>query len=421
MLSQGWKSNAFTLHGIVFFLLSLYIFSIPFSKSFWIPVVFLLALSPFCVFSRGGRLSEKGFRMLLFVYLFLFFPSIISLRDAYDFERGLIFIAKSFLVFLSIIPVYFYIREKGWDQISKIVLYCICLWSLSIYIQFLSGGYFFGEDVGGRYYGIFGPDNLIAGYAIIPWVGLGLYSIKSMRLKVLFLAFITAAIFASGNRAAWLSMTCFVFVFLMIYAYHSKHKMTIFFMALIFSLSFLFWAKESNNSLAERLRYTFGFVSELSFDNFNKSSAGRIKIWEDSLFMVEDNLIDGVGVRSFRFAYPDYSSNDDYIFEDEDGKKIGPYHAHQIIIQFLVDMGVLGGVAIIGIYSYFFYATFLIAKIRYDYAIPVLGFAASILPINTHLNIFGGYLLVNFFLIMAMTFGAMQYYSGSRFERKEAS
>ncbi|MDN5924349.1 MAG: O-antigen ligase family protein, partial [Xanthomonadales bacterium] len=73
----------------------------------------------------------------------------------------------------------------------------------------------------------------------------------------------------------------------------------------------------------------------------NKSLSGRLSIWTTSARMIAAHPINGVGVRGFRYAYPEYAAPGDRFVAEQHGDK-GAYHAHQWVLEVLSETGVIG-------------------------------------------------------------------------------
>ena len=71
--------------------------------------------------------------------------------------------------------------------------------------------------------------------------------------------------------------------------------------------------------------------------------SGRLDIWHASLRMAAAHPINGVGVRGFRYAYPQYApANDHFVVGESCGVGEGACHAHQIVLEVLTETGAIG-------------------------------------------------------------------------------
>jgi O-antigen ligase len=71
--------------------------------------------------------------------------------------------------------------------------------------------------------------------------------------------------------------------------------------------------------------------------------SGRMDIWNTALKMLAAHPVNGVGVRGFRYAYPQFARADDHFLTDEAcGPGEGACHPHQIVLEVLDETGVIG-------------------------------------------------------------------------------
>jgi O-antigen ligase len=71
--------------------------------------------------------------------------------------------------------------------------------------------------------------------------------------------------------------------------------------------------------------------------------SGRLDIWHASAEMIAAHPINGVGVRGFRYAYPQYApANDHFIVDESCGDGEGACHPHQLLLEILTETGALG-------------------------------------------------------------------------------
>jgi O-antigen ligase len=59
--------------------------------------------------------------------------------------------------------------------------------------------------------------------------------------------------------------------------------------------------------------------------------------------MIEAHPLTGVGVRDFRYAYPQFApANDHFMTAETCGEGEGACHAHQIVLEILTETGLIG-------------------------------------------------------------------------------
>ena len=167
--------------------------------------------------------------------------------------------------------------------------------------------------------------NLLAGYlsmVIAFWSGYRLYRptnrdgiIGSIGLIVLALCLLL-----TYSRGAWLSLFSILFA-IGILARRGRY--------LLFGLvSLVAVVILSEPSVAERVRSIF-------HPHLESSSALRIAIWDSTLYIIRDYWFTGIGWGAFPFVYPAY----DYFLG---ANQTTIYHAHNLFLQFLAEVGVIG-------------------------------------------------------------------------------
>lgn len=389
----------------------LFVALIPFSKLFWLPVFSMFIHGAFDFLKRPGLGQISNKEKAYFASFMLFWiPAVISTPGAYDVGRAIKF---CFVYFVFFVSGYYVLNRASVDRFKNILTpltIVVFVWVFAATLQVISSGLIFGESSGGRYQGLFG-DNMIMGYTLIPLIGFLVYGWAEKNKKVACALFLMMlwGVFISGNRAAWVSFSVFVIFSIAIYFLRGgalssiKVKFAVPFALVVLSLCIYIVEYTDTGS---RLKHTVSFISDPSFASVNSSSAGRMEIWSTALLMARDNIWTGVGARSFRYAYPEYASDSAFVmpaFEGSGFELQGPMYVHQIVLQVFVDTGIPG---LIGI-SLFYFLVHLWAfnKVK-NHSLMVVGFFASylamIFPINTHLNLYGNFFGVYFWLLTAI-------------------
>lgn len=160
--------------------------------------------------------------------------------------------------------------------------------------------------------------------------------------KYFFLAFIIAffALLVNCTRIAWLSMAAILPLIVCIYV---ENKLKLFFIALAAVM------------ICSSVIYAVPFLKDRAAsiaDTGNPSNKGHLYIYQDSLKMVQDHALFGVGLGRFRTVF-----NKEYISEKT--KTVEKYvsHTHNTTLMFLVETGIIGCAAFWFMYgSFLFYS-----------------------------------------------------------------
>ncbi|MCP4992662.1 MAG: O-antigen ligase family protein, partial [Gammaproteobacteria bacterium] len=115
----------------------------------------------------------------------------------------------------------------------------------------------------------------------------------------------------------------------------------------------------------------------------------RLPIWEGAAAMITAHPINGVGVRNFRYAYPEVALPDDLFLTQH---KVSPHHPHQLILELFSETGIFGLLGLITLYYLLIQAWIKSTSAQKKLAIPAaVALLAALFPINTHLALFSSF------------------------------
>jgi len=224
----------------------------------------------------------------------------------------------------------------------------------------------------------------------------------------LLLAPYTAVVLLSGSRASWgiyaVSMIGFAIYLYLINPQRSIRKYVVVVLLLAIPMGVLL---DHYTPFRNKVEATAGLFSG-DYDKANAATSIRLPIWVVALKMSKDHLINGVGPRGFRYAYPPYAEKDDFFLKLN--PDLGPNHPHQIFLEILVETG------IIGVIGYFLFLGLLVRltwqsiRAHNHYAAPVgIAVFATIMPINAGIAFYASilsamtwWMLAIFFAVLAM-------------------
>jgi O-antigen ligase len=159
--------------------------------------------------------------------------------------------------------------------------------------------------------------------------------------------------------------------------------------------------------------------SETALDT---AAAGRLRIWGTALRMIRAHPLAGVGVRGFRYGYPQYARTGDTFVDTKTDE--GAAHAHQIALEIVSETGALG------LALWLAGAWFAVRAWRRADALareralaPALALAAMTFPLNTHLAFYSAWWGLLFWWLLALYCAALHADRGPGkiCERREAS
>lgn len=273
-----------------------------------------------------------------------------SLYGNYFHRIGLVEYLYFFLLFISLLFFLVSSGEKRSKKINTIII-------ISLVSSFLVSLYgviqIFGLDPlvwneqavnTGRITSTLGQPNFLASYLLL-LIPLSIYSIvkfKSFIARIFFsltLGLQLVALFFTASRGAWLAFV-FVGVFLSLfiiftksnYLKNSRKRIVVFLLILIIAVTTLL----SNSYFVNR-------VSSLT-DTSSGSVALRIMYWQASFDAIKEKPLLGYGLENQRIALHNYYSADWGVYSD-----VGtiPYHAHNIILDIILSIGIVGLLAML--------------------------------------------------------------------------
>ena len=316
---------------------------LPFGRSAEAGVVFA-AIGALFLFLRTPRALDghPGARLLLVLWACYAGAALISAPDAVDPGKswGTVAAALRFAP-LGVYACFAIRRAERLTRLYAGVALVVAFWLLDAWVQAL-----FGVSLGGpaeeqRLSGIFGAENLKLGPTLavlapfVLWVARERWGRRGLAAAFLFLL---VPVLLAGSRAAWLGfgLVCLGFVWREV-----RRPAQFLGVSAVLGLAVAIAAGAAWKFSPEfdaRIDKTLHALDGSS-NGVDVALAGRLRIWHTSMAMIGAHPLNGVGVRGFRYAYPQYSEpGDDFLQKDGSGAA----HAHQIVLEVLTETGVLG-------------------------------------------------------------------------------
>ena len=308
-------------------------------------------------------------KLLLFLYLYLIFNSLISLDFFIGFKRNFGFIR---FVILFIAINYFFYKFENFDRIFKFWSLIILIFSIDIYIERLTGANMFGfgkeyingirQSYGPRVVSFF-KNEPIAGTFVYSFYFLILgylsnynkdFNFKNKIIILIIAVVILVSILLTGERST--SIKAFIGFTIFYYLYKEFTPKTKIFtsLILIFSITLIY----INSSY---LQYRYGkqlfavVFSKIFKENFAKyydpNDRDLIKdnlylnLYKSGYGVFKDYKLFGVGNKNYRVASCEakYDPADEFLCIT---------HPHQIYFELLSEHGLIGTIIIISIIFY---------------------------------------------------------------------
>ncbi|HEX6613749.1 MAG TPA: O-antigen ligase family protein [Rhodanobacteraceae bacterium] len=323
------------------------IFLLPFGRASELGVlVCMLGAAIFFARERSAWKDHAGAKLLLALWSCYFAAALISAFDAV--QPG-----KSWSTVAAIIrfaPLGYYVcfavrRESRARALYFATGAITTLWALDAWVQILTGYSLGGHAEAQRISGIFGADDLKLGLVLAvlspfaAWSARERFGRAGLALALLFLL---GPILLAGERAAWLMYALVVVACLWREARSPLRfaAWTLFACAVAAIAVGIAW--KTSPRFDQRMQRTL-----LAFDDsaqaLDTATSGRLDIWRTALKMAAAHPLNGVGVRDFRFAYPDFARpGDRFLGIEACGPGQGACHPHQIVLEVLDDTGAIG-------------------------------------------------------------------------------
>ncbi|HET7267948.1 MAG TPA: O-antigen ligase family protein [Oleiagrimonas sp.] len=290
--------------------------------------------------------THRGARLLLWLWAAYMGAALISAPDALVPDRAWLSAAG----FIRYVPLGLYacfaIRQQSrLKALVDAVAVVVALWTLDAWIQAFTGWSLGGHAQAVRVTGIFGADNMKLGpvlATLAPFVLWAAGERWGWRGLIATFVFLLGPILLAGSRAAWITYALVGLAFAwrecrtplrFVACCGGAAAVAVLACGLAWQFSPRFQMR------AERSLEVFGgSVAEV-----NAALSGRLDIWQVASRMYLAHPVNGVGVRDFRYAYPDYAPADDhFVVAESCGPGQGACHPHQLLLEIATNTGSLG-------------------------------------------------------------------------------
>ncbi len=296
-----------------------------------------------------------------------------------------------------------------WPHVESAAAMIVVLWLLDAWVQIFTGYSIAGPMEAERLAGIFGAGNLKLGPVLAvlsPFVLNMARERFGVRGLIVAAVFMLMPILLAGSRAAWLMYALVVTVF----AWRQTRaplRFAAWGVAALAIVGIAAWTADRDSpQFAARVQRTLLVLrgSEAAVD---EASAGRLRIWGTALRMTAAHPVAGVGVRGFRYAYPQFAAAGDAFVDAKTDE--GAFHAHSLVLELLSETGIVGLLLwIAGAWVAIRAWRRADIEARSRAFAPGLGLAVMCFPLNTHLSFYAtsAWSLL-FWLLLALYCGAL--------------
>jgi len=316
---------------------------LPFGRSSEAAVLLLLVLGAWLIAYRVPVVRGDASRLLIALFACWWIPQLISAFDAVAPARTWPALGVALRLLPIAIVAAWALGEDDWrERVALVMAAIVAIWTLDALVQGLLGVGLRGRMGADRVSGIFGDTNLKLGpiLAILtPWplhVALRRFG---KPIAVLVWALIAVAVLFAGTRGGWVAFGVVSAAFAWRLAPRGRDLawVAIAFLLAIGALTTI--AMRTSSVFAERVDRTLRAIDGNTAD-YDYALAGRLPIWRNAVAMSKAHPVNGVGMRGFRFAYPEFAPPDDP-WLDADGTQ-GANHPHQLVLETAAETGAIG-------------------------------------------------------------------------------
>lgn len=391
-------TNPFDLHKISIF--KIFVFLLIFWSGF--KLFFSLA------YRRAACFLMRRYFFAVVVLVVFLFSTLLWSVDVYNslfgsLSRQMGVLSYLFFILFSFLVAVYLSSNKNKAQKIKNILVTISLSSflVSVYAIFQYFGIDFliwaePANITKRAMSSLGQPNFLGSFLVLI-IPLSLYlfiiarSVFSKSIYFLLLLLNLLALIFSASRGAWVAL--FISFFLFLFLFYFKKNRKVFYWGLFFLILILAPLFVSKNYLGERFRSAFDFS--------RGSSSARVVIWNSSLDFIKSNPW-GLGLENQKEAIIDYYQVDWAKFT-----KVNTIfdRAHNIFLDILLTVGVLGLLIFLIFYLFIFRVIFRSIKGDKNNLLNIfLFFSISAYLISLFFNFAVVVTEIYFFLLMAIVF-----------------
>lgn len=380
----------------------------PFKRSVELPIL-IMTIGGGVLLYKYGRpfFQEPAVRLFTLLFTCIWLPILLSVPDSYDPGKS----ASTSLVFIRLYLTGLFIiwalsTHGQMTLLVKLLAGLAAFWAVDALFQAATGRNFLGyAQIPSRLNGVFGERQLKLGNALPVLAPFLLITLRSKPVLMLLAAAMTGAVvILAGSRGGWVSFGL-VCVWLL-FSEARRRGMALWKMGVIAALIGIAgtFAAFENPGAKQRLDQTLLLFSgdEAKID---QALSLRWTLWKDAFAMIDAHPVNGVGVRAFRYAYPEFAQPDDpFVSVDEKSDRLtGAYYAHQIIIEVTTETGLIGLAGLVLFYSLLMRHWRLASQERRIQSLPfAMAALAWIFPFNTHPSFYTAQWSVLIWLMIAL-------------------
>jgi len=391
----------------------LVVFLLPFGRaSEFGTLLCLLGAILLMVRDRHAIGGHPGARLLLWLWAAYFLAALISVPDAVDPARS----GSTAAAYLRFAPFGVYVcfavrRESRLYALFLATGAVVGLWALDAWVQAFTGYSLGGPAQAQRLSGIFGAGNLKLGPVLASLSPFVLWMARRRLGRaglVAAMLFLLGPILLAGSRAAWITYGVALLAFFWIEARRPLRFAAWILASCLVVAAAIGIAWRASPRFDARMDRTLAVLRD-NPHAWNHALSGRLDIWRVTARMIAAHPVNGVGVRDYRYAYPEYASPGDHFLGAEScGVGAGACHPHQIVLEVLADTGAIGLALWLAAVALALRAWRQVGAEARRRAFPVtVALAITVFPLNTHLAFYSAWWGLLFWWLLALWCAAL--------------
>lgn len=380
----------------------------PISRLVELPVLIMTIGGGMLAYTYGWPFfREPAVKLFTLLFACIWLPILFSVPDSYDqLKSGSTSLAFIRLYLSGLFVIWALSKQNQVPLLIKLLAWLTAFWVVDALFQAATGHDFFGYvQIPARLNGVFGERQLRLGNALPVLAPFLLLALRHKPILMLLAAAMTGAVvILAGSRGGWVSfgLVCAW----MLFSETRRRGVPLWKMGAIAALVGLAgtFAAFENPGAKQRLDQTLLLFSgdEAKID---QALSFRWTLWKDAFAMIDAHPVNGVGVRAFRYAYPEFAQPGDPFLSinEATGRPTGAFYAHQIALEVTSETGLIGLVGLTLFYGLLVRHWRLASRERRIVALPfALATLAWIFPFNTHPSFYTAQWSVLIWLAIAM-------------------
>ncbi|MGB8634746.1 MAG: O-antigen ligase family protein [Rhodanobacteraceae bacterium] len=282
----------------------------------------------------------------------------------------------------------------------------VALWALDAWLQILTGWSLGGPAGPLRVSGVFGADNLKLGPILATLSPFALWPLRqrwAWRGVAAGFILLLVPVVMAGSRQAWLEFALVGLAFAWQLGATPAKRAGWLGAGAAVALAVMALAWYQSPGFAQRMQRS-AHIFQGQETSADWALSGRLAIWATAVRMIEAHPVNGVGVRDFRYAYPDFARpGDQFTGGEACAPGQGACHPHQWLLEVATGSGLAGLIlwfAGIGMALRAWWRAEPEARQR---AWPVsLALGVCLFPVNTHLAFYSAWWGLVFWWLLAL-------------------